>query len=742
MFFAKGTFVRNAPFAVAPLRFGYRIASHVLGHSRLIGDRRVLEILEWHARPRRPQEVAEHFGESERAVAVVLAHLAEAQLLVPAGFDARARIRSAFASRRVELPTPAPSLPLTSSTLDRWNESNAPDSELERAAFGLTPRTRLSLSAHVVSLGVRAGETIALHPLGRRVHLKASVWRLAQAFRSTTSIEAAGARLGVRSPEELLSVCRFLVLERLLWPGRACERRAFDALATRLGLGSESPSALQWSDAQHQWTDVATPMDWEDVARTTAFGRVAVVGQCQINFVGAALQRIARRHHVHLDVFGEAVPSAALAQRSWAAVFVSLHDGATELRSLVARGLWAGARDPIAPVLRHADELVTAVRKHTGAPVAFLSVAPPTLSPLTEACAEFHARARLYAELNDRLARALGERGAVLIDVSRTLAARAGQVVVDDEYTSSAHHCTYNPRFWIELTQWAGEARGYPAGDPQAGAAEAVAPPLFDFLRRRYERTPVRVVAFDPDTLLWPGRLADRPAAHEPLDRALGRPDYQYYCGVNEALLAVRARGVKLVCVSPLPEAELRAKWNVPESSTAFVSAGHLDGTVRTAKELRQRLAEWGLEDEACLSVGLGESAETKRGRVFGGDPWSLRRYLLTAPELTSSMHSQGRALPEDVSPPDAEEPILTSRDRALPVTEGPSRVIDLIVGIRKVSVGPDDNLYDAGFTSLDAVALIPELEDAFEVSIPDDGSFLHARTPRALHDYIERLSP
>ena len=306
-----------------------------------------------------------------------------------------------------------------------------------------------------------------------------------------------------------------------------------------------------------------------------------------------------------------------------------------------------------------------AVRKHTGAPIAFLSIAPPTLSFLTESAPELHTRGLLYAELNDRLARALGERGATLIDVSRTLAARAGQVVLDDEYTGAAHHCTYNPRFWIELTQWAGEARGYPTGDPQAGAAEALVPPLFDFLRRRYERTPVRVVAFDPDTRLWPGRLADKPVAHDsPLEGALGRPDYQYYCGVNEALLAVRARGAKLVCVSPLPEAELRAKWNVPESSTAFVSAEHLDGIVRTPKELRQRIAEWGLEEEACLWIGLGESAQTKSGRVFRGDPWSLRRYLLTAPELTSWSHPQREPLlPEDVRPRDAEETISPNKE-------------------------------------------------------------------------------
>ena len=69
------------------------------------------------------------------------------------------------------------------------------------------------------------------------------------------------------------------------------------------------------------------------------------------------------------------------------------------------------------------------------------------------------------------------------------------------------------------------------------------------------------------------------------------------------------------------------------------------------------------------------------------------------------------------------------------------NRVIEIIVSIRKISINPDDNIYDAGFTSLDAVSLIPELEDAFNVSIPDDGRFLNARTPRELHSIIKELS-
>jgi acyl carrier protein len=54
-------------------------------------------------------------------------------------------------------------------------------------------------------------------------------------------------------------------------------------------------------------------------------------------------------------------------------------------------------------------------------------------------------------------------------------------------------------------------------------------------------------------------------------------------------------------------------------------------------------------------------------------------------------------------------------------------------------AVGPDDDFYDAGFSSINALDLLLDLESSFGVSIPDD-EFIVARTPRALHELIGRL--
>ena len=65
-------------------------------------------------------------------------------------------------------------------------------------------------------------------------------------------------------------------------------------------------------------------------------------------------------------------------------------------------------------------------------------------------------------------------------------------------------------------------------------------------------------------------------------------------------------------------------------------------------------------------------------------------------------------------------------------------RIVAVVCEVGKVSgIGPDDDIYDAGFSSINALQLLMELESAFEVSIPDD-DFINARTSRALYAVVE----
>jgi acyl carrier protein len=73
-------------------------------------------------------------------------------------------------------------------------------------------------------------------------------------------------------------------------------------------------------------------------------------------------------------------------------------------------------------------------------------------------------------------------------------------------------------------------------------------------------------------------------------------------------------------------------------------------------------------------------------------------------------------------------------------MAEDMSPVVAVVCEIGGISgLDPDDDIYEAGFSSINALQLLMELESTFEVSIPDD-EFIGARSARALHAIISRL--
>ena len=71
---------------------------------------------------------------------------------------------------------------------------------------------------------------------------------------------------------------------------------------------------------------------------------------------------------------------------------------------------------------------------------------------------------------------------------------------------------------------------------------------------------------------------------------------------------------------------------------------------------------------------------------------------------------------------------------------EAMERIVALVCEIGKLPhIEPDEALMDAGFSSMNALQLLIELESEFDVTIPDE-DFIEARTPRALCDLVTRL--
>jgi acyl carrier protein len=64
----------------------------------------------------------------------------------------------------------------------------------------------------------------------------------------------------------------------------------------------------------------------------------------------------------------------------------------------------------------------------------------------------------------------------------------------------------------------------------------------------------------------------------------------------------------------------------------------------------------------------------------------------------------------------------------------------DVVCRVGKLGeIGADDVLGEAGFSSMNALELLMEMETVFDITIPDD-RFIEARTPRELFDLVADL--
>jgi acyl carrier protein len=73
--------------------------------------------------------------------------------------------------------------------------------------------------------------------------------------------------------------------------------------------------------------------------------------------------------------------------------------------------------------------------------------------------------------------------------------------------------------------------------------------------------------------------------------------------------------------------------------------------------------------------------------------------------------------------------------------SDGLQRIIKIVRDAGHLSeIREDEDFYDAGFSSINALQLLLDLEAAFDVTIPDD-EFVTARTCTALHQLISRIA-
>jgi acyl carrier protein len=73
-------------------------------------------------------------------------------------------------------------------------------------------------------------------------------------------------------------------------------------------------------------------------------------------------------------------------------------------------------------------------------------------------------------------------------------------------------------------------------------------------------------------------------------------------------------------------------------------------------------------------------------------------------------------------------------------VSDDLDRVTGIVCRLARLdALDVDADIYAAGLTSVNALPLLFEIEDAFRIALPDD-DFIQARTVRALHALVARV--
>jgi len=67
-------------------------------------------------------------------------------------------------------------------------------------------------------------------------------------------------------------------------------------------------------------------------------------------------------------------------------------------------------------------------------------------------------------------------------------------------------------------------------------------------------------------------------------------------------------------------------------------------------------------------------------------------------------------------------------------------QIAEVVCSVGQIGpVGPDDDFYDLGFSSINSLELLIQLETLCNATIPDD-RFIEARTPRGILQIIHSL--
>lgn len=144
----------------------------------------------------------------------------------------------------------------------------------------------------------------------------------------------------------------------------------------------------------------------------------------------------------------------------------------------------------------------------------------------------------------------------------------------------------------------------------------------------------------------------------------------------------------------------------------------------------------------SVVSAGAVVLADVPPYTVVAGNPARAVRSLRDRPPAATSAPAPAAAPAPARAPAAAPAPAPAVAAYQAQPADGLQVVTRTIVTLAKLpGIGPDDDIQDAGLTSLQMFDLRNKLEDAFGLELPDD-RWTAARTPRALWSLVESLGP
>lgn len=294
--------------------------------------------------------------------------------------------------------------------------------------------------------------------------------------------------------------------------------------------------------------------------------------------------------------------------------------------------------------------LIAELRRLTAAPILVHNLPVPTCAPdgLAAGTGGLVHRVREIDLDIARLASELDEVYVVDVDQALSLAGKRG--LVDDMIVSSHHLGSLT--WLVERATREPAPTSHPVAERLAAvggsrgpleAEHVIADETLRVMRALRGIDRRKCVVVDLDDTLWPGVLAETGAPFPP-DLPVDVYPHHLYLGLHEALLALRARGILLACVSKNDEAVVKELWRYPPALAGapalqlsdFVTyrinwRDKVDNLLDIAAELDLDVASFAFIDDSPHERAQVQ-ARLPEVRVLGDNPFATRWQLLTDP--------------------------------------------------------------------------------------------------------------